>query len=168
MSHAAREHKEHAPRSVAFAIVTVSDSRDLARDESGGLLAELAQKAGHRVARRTLVRDEPAQIQAALREALAEEVDAILFTGGTGVARRDVTVETLLPRFAKHIAGFGELFRSLSFASIGSAAMASRAEAGVIDRRLVFLLPGSPDACRLAMERLILPEVGHLAGLLRR
>jgi molybdopterin adenylyltransferase len=154
--------------SVGFAIVTVSDSRDLFQDASGALLAELVQKAGHRVARRALVRDEAPQIQAALRDASHEGVDVIVFTGGTGVARRDVTVETLAPRFAKTIPGFGELFRWTSFQEMGSAAMASRAEAGVIGGRLVFLLPGSPDACRLAMERLILPEVGHLVGLLRR
>ncbi|HET6404756.1 MAG TPA: molybdenum cofactor biosynthesis protein B [Candidatus Thermoplasmatota archaeon] len=168
MSHAEREHKAHAPPSVRFAIVTVSDSRDLYHDESGGLLADLAQQAGHTVARRTLVRDEPDEIRAALREALTSGADVLVFTGGTGIARRDVTVETVAPRFGKRLDGFGELFRMLSHQSLGSAAMASRADAGVIAERLVFLLPGSPDACRLAMERLILPEVGHLVGLLRR
>ena len=168
MSHAEREHKERAPTSVGFAIVTVSDSRDLFHDASGSILAELAQKEGHRVARRALVRDEPAEIRDALRDASHAGVDAIVFTGGTGIARRDVTVETLAPRFSKTLSGFGELFRWISYQEMGSAAMASRAEAGVVGGRLVFLLPGSPDACRLAMERLILPEVGHLVGLLKR
>jgi len=168
MTHAEHEHKESAPASVGFAVVTVSDSRDLFHDASGALLAELAQKAGHRVARRAIVRDEPEEIRAALRDASHAGVDAIVFTGGTGIARRDVTVETLAPRFTKAIPGFGELFRWISFEEMGSAAMASRAEAGVVGGRLVFLLPGSPDACRLAMNRLILPEVGHLVGLLRR
>ena len=167
-SHAEREHKRDAPTRVGFGIVTVSDSRDLARDESGALLAKLAEGAGHRVAHRALVRDEPQEIREALHAALVAGVDAVVFTGGTGVARRDVTIETISPRFAKRIPGFGELFRMLTWHELGSVAMATRAEAGVIDRRLVFLLPGSPDACRLAMERLILPEVGHLAGLLRR
>ncbi|HUR70099.1 MAG TPA: molybdenum cofactor biosynthesis protein B [Candidatus Thermoplasmatota archaeon] len=168
MSHAEHEHKGHAPREVGFAIVTVSDTRDLFHDESGGLIADLAQKDGHHVRRRARVHDEPDEIRAALRDAMLEDVDVVVFTGGTGVARRDVTVETLAPRFAKTLPGFGELFRWLSFQSLGSAAMASRAEAGVVGGRLVFLLPGSPDACRLAMERLILPEVGHLVGLMRR
>ena len=168
MTHAEREHKAHAPGSVGFAVVTVSDTRDLFHDASGGLLADLAQKAGHRVARRVVVRDEPDDIRGALRGALVEGVDVVLFTGGTGIARRDVTVETLAPRFVKRLAGFGELFRLASYQEMGSAAMASRAEAGVVAGRLVFLLPGSPDACRLAMEKLILPEVGHLVGLLRR
>ena len=168
MSHAEREHKAHAPRMVSFAIVTVSDSRDLFHDESGGLLVDLAQKAGHRVARRTLVRDEPDEIRGALRDALTDDADIVVFTGGTGIARRDVTVETIAPRFAKHIPGFGELFRSVSYQTLGSAAMATRAEAGLIAGKLVFLLPGSPDACRVAMEKLILPEAGHLVGLLRR
>lgn len=167
-SHAEREHKRDAPTSVAFAVVTVSDSRDAARDESGALLAKLAEGAGHRVADRALVRDEPHEIREALRGALQSGADAVVFTGGTGIARRDVTIETLAPRFAKRIPGFGELFRALTWQELGSVAMASRAAAGVVDRRLVFLLPGSPDACRLAMERLILPEVGHLVGLLRR
>lgn len=168
MSRAEREHKAHAPESVSLAIVTVSDTRDLFHDASGGLIADLAQKAGHRVARRTLVRDEPHEIRAALREALTEGVDAVVFTGGTGIARRDVTIEALAPRFVKRLDGFGELFRALSHQAIGSAAMASRADAGVVDGRLVFLLPGSPDACELAMEKLILPELPHLVGLLRR
>lgn len=168
MTHAEREHKVHAPASVGFAIVTVSDSRDLFHDESGGLLADLAQKAGHRVVRRTLVRDEPDLLQQALRESLVEGVNALVFTGGTGIARRDVTIDTLAPRFVKTLPGFGEILRALSFAQMGSAAIASRAQAGVIAGRLVFLLPGSPDACRLAMERLILPEVGHLVALLER
>lgn len=168
MSHAEHEHKMHAPKSVGFAIVTVSDTRDLLHDESGGLLADLAQQAGHKVMRRARVRDEPEEIRAALREASHEGVDIIIFTGGTGVARRDVTVETLAPRFLKTLPGFGELFRWLSFQNMGSAAFASRADAGVVGGRLVFLLPGSPDACRLAMERLILPEAGHLVGILRR
>jgi molybdenum cofactor biosynthesis protein B len=169
MSHAEREHKHHAPASVTFALVTVSDSRDAARDESGALLAKLAEGAGHKVAHRGLVRDEPHEIREALRAALTTAgVDAVVFTGGTGIARRDVTIEAIAPRFTKRLPGFGELFRTLSWQEMGSAAMASRAEGGVIDHRLVFLLPGSPDACRLAMERLILPEVGHLTGLLRR
>lgn len=165
MSHV--EHREGAPRRLRFAIVTVSDSRSASTDASGDLLATLAA-AQHEVAHRALTRDEPAGILRAFDEALASGADVLVFTGGTGIAPRDVTPETLLPRLERTLPGFGELFRMLSFQEIGSAAMASRAEAGVAQGRLVFLLPGSPKACRLAMERLVLPEAGHLVGLLRR
>lgn len=163
-----KEHKAHAPRHVSVAVVTVSDSRTLTTDEGGALVVALAEKAGHRVAHRALVRDEVADVRHALRDALRAGAEAIVFTGGTGIAPRDITVEAVAPRFVKHVPGFGEIFRTLSFQSMGSAAMASRAEAGVIGGAIVFLLPGSPDACRLAMERLILPELPHLVGLLRR
>lgn len=168
MSHAEKEHKAHAPKTLAVAVVTVSDTRTLETDAGGALVVALAERAGHRIVHRAIVRDEAAQVQAALRDALQAGVDAVVFTGGTGIARRDITVEAVAPRFAKPLAGFGELFRQLSFQELGPAAMASRAEAGVIAGALVFLLPGSPDACRLAMERLILPELPHLVGQLRR
>lgn len=167
MSDAPAQHKRHAPRHVGFAIVTVSDTRTATDDASGDLLAQLAQEAGHAVAQRARAHDEPAEILAALDEALAAPgVDAVLLTGGTGIAPRDVTPETVTPRFDKRLPGFGELFRMLSWQDVGSAAMMSRADAGIIRGRIVFLLPGSPKACRLAMERLILPEAGHLVGLL--
>lgn len=165
MSH--HEHKASAPRSVAFAIITVSDSRNAATDASGDLLAELVKGAGHAVAHRALVRDESAEIVRALDDALPR-ADVLVFTGGTGVAPRDVTPDALVPRLDRTLPGFGELFRMLSWQEIGSAAMTSRAEAGVAGARLVFLLPGSPKACRLAMEKLILPEAAHLVGLMRR
>lgn len=168
MSHAEREHKAHAPRSVGFAIVTVSDSRALDTDDSGRILAELAAQSGHKLVARSLVKDEADAIRGALREAVTSAADVVVFTGGTGVARRDVTIEAIAPRFVKRLPGFGEIFRALSYQTLGSAAMATRADAGIVGGKLVFLLPGSPDACRLAMERLILPEVGHLVGLLRR
>lgn len=163
------EHRAYAPRALGFAIVSVSDSRTLDTDEGGALLAELLVAAGHALASRRLVRDDVDEQRAALRQALAEpRVDVILFTGGTGLAPRDVTPEAIAPHFEKRLPGFGETFRLLSHQEIGSAAMASRAEAGVVDGRLVFLLPGSPKACRLAMEKLILPEAAHLVGQLRR
>lgn len=165
MSHV--EHKARAPLRVAFAIVTVSDSRTIATDASGNALAQLVASQGHALARRALVPDEPAEILRAFDDALTA-ADVIVFTGGTGVAPRDVTPETIAPRLERDLPGFGELFRILSFQEIGSAAMASRAQAGVAQGRLVFLLPGSPKACRLAMERLILPEAAHLVSLLRR
>lgn len=146
----------------------MSDSRSLSHDVSGEVISDLLQRAGHLLVRRDLVRDEPDAILAALDNALGTDgVDVLVLTGGTGVAARDVTPDAVAARFERPIPGFGELFRALSFQEVGSAAMLTRAEAGVVDRRPVFLLPGSPKACRLAMERLILPEAGHLVGLLR-
>lgn len=162
------EHRAHAPRTLGFAVLAMSDSRDLSRDVSGEVIADLVQRAGHRLLTRALVRDEPDAILQAVDAALGTHgVDLLVLTGGTGVSPRDVTPETLLPRFEKRLPGFGELFRHLSFQEIGSAAMLSRADAGILRGRPVFLLPGSPKACRLAMERLILPEAAHLVGVLR-
>ncbi len=162
------EHKAAGPRSVGFAILAMSDSRSLARDVSGEIIADMVQRAGHRQVARHLVKDDADAILAAVDDALwISEVDVLVLTGGTGLAPRDVTPEALAPRFERTIPGFAELFRMLSYQEVGSAAMLSRAEAGVIKGRPVFLLPGSPKACRLAMEKLILPEVGHLVGLLR-
>ena len=146
-------------------VITVSDSRTLADDSGGALLCELLQGAGHRVSRREIVRDECAAIQAALTAALgSDDCAAVLLTGGTGVAPRDVTPEAVEPLLERRLPGFGELFRTLSFGEIGAAAMVSRALAGVARGKLVFVLPGSRAAIRLAMEKLILPELGHLAG----
>lgn len=166
---APREHKAHAPTRVAFGLLTVSDSRDLARDASGDEIARILKDAGHAVARRELVRDEAAQIRGAVEAMLAAgEVEAVVTTGGTGVAPRDVTIEAIEPLFAKRLPGFGEVFRALSYQEVGSAAIMSRAEAGVARGKPVFVLPGSPKACRLAVERLVVPEVGHVVSLLRR
>jgi molybdenum cofactor biosynthesis protein B len=165
-SPSAAQHRAQAPRSVACAVVTVSDTRTLADDRSGGTIVELLEAAGHAVAARTIVRDEPAELDAAIRElAIRPGVEAILITGGTGAAPRDQTPETLTRLFTKELPGFGELFRMLSFQEIGAAAMLSRACGGLIDRTVVLLMPGSTPAVRLAMDRLILPELGHLVEL---
>jgi len=160
------EHQAQAALSVGCGVVTVSDTRTAADDRSGDLIAELLGTAGHRVADRSIVPDEPQAVAAAVRH-LAERADvaAILLTGGTGVAPRDQTPEAIAELFTKELPGFGELFRALSFQEIGSAAMLSRACAGMVDRTIVFLMPGSTAAVRLAMERLIVPELGHLAKL---
>jgi len=151
------------------AIVTVSDSRDAASDRGGPLLAELVERGEHRVVDRRLVRDDEFALRATVRELLGDpDVDAVLVTGGTGIASRDVTIEAIRPLFDKELPGFGELFRSLSWESIGAAAMLSRATAGVADGRAIFLLPGSPAALELAMEQLILPELRHLLHQARR
>jgi molybdenum cofactor biosynthesis protein B len=167
-SHAAAEHKAHAPTQVAAFVVTCSDSRDAANDETGAAIRQSLEHAGHRVVGHLVIKDDAAAIQAAVKAAQAHGARALLFNGGTGIGRRDVTVEALRALFEKELPGFGELFRSLSFAEIGSPAMMSRAVAGSLGGMIVFALPGSPQAVRLAMERLILPELGHAVRELSR
>lgn len=163
------EHRSKAPKIVTVAIVTVSDTRTEADDHSGNAIAELLRAAGHRVGRRSLVKDEVQDIQRVLREAIEDsEVDAVIVNGGTGIARRDVSLEAVSAFQEKAIPGFGELFRALSFEEIGSAAMMSRAAAFVTEGKLVFCLPGSEKAVRLAMSRLIVPELGHAVWEARR
>ncbi|WP_177233559.1 MogA/MoaB family molybdenum cofactor biosynthesis protein [Stigmatella erecta] len=149
-------------------VVTCSDSRDAARDESGQALRGGLEAAGHTVCGYKVVKDEPEAIRAALAEAAGAGARAVLFNGGTGIGRRDSTVETLRALFEKELPGFGELFRALSFQQIGSAAMMSRATAGTYQGMIVFVMPGSPQAVRLALEALILPELGHAARELTR
>jgi molybdenum cofactor biosynthesis protein B len=158
-------HRRDAPARVPTAVLTVSDTRTLETDSGGALVAELLAGAGHPVASRAIVRDEPEEIRRGLETALAApDVRAVVLTGGTGVAPRDVTPETVEPLLERVIPGFGELFRVLSYEEIGSAALLSRALAGLRGGRVVFVLPGSRGAIRLALEKLILPELGHLAG----
>jgi molybdenum cofactor biosynthesis protein B len=146
-------------------VITVSDTRSLADDTGGALVCELLEGAGHRVASREIVKDDVGEIRAALARALASaQCSAAILTGGTGVAPRDVTPEALEPLLERPLPGFGELFRQLSFAEIGAAAMVSRALGGLARGKPVFALPGSRAAVRLGLERLILPELGHLAG----
>jgi molybdenum cofactor biosynthesis protein B len=169
-SRAVEEHRHHAPRRVRCAVITVSDTRTEATDEGGRTVREELERAGHEVARRAIVPDEPGAIRAALDAALASDagIDAVILTGGTGIAPRDVTYEVVSAVIEKRLDGFGELFRRLSFDEVGPAAMLSRAVAGVARGRVVAALPGSPAACKLAVERLLAPELGHMVGLLRR
>lgn len=162
------EHRHDAPSSVAAFVITCSDTRSAQTDEGGPLAVRLLEQAGHSIVGTELVKDDAAQIVGALEHALSHGARLVIFTGGTGLARRDVTIETLEPRFEKRIDGFGELFRVLSHAQVGSAAMLSRAAAGVVQGAAVFCLPGSPRAVKLAMEQLILPEAGHLVRELVR
>lgn len=162
----AGEHKSHAPVSVAAFVITSSDTRDAKSDKSGLLIRNALEHAGHTVAGSAVVRDEPEALRAALQEAQAAGARAVIITGGTGVARRDVVIETLRPMLEKELPGFGELFRMLSFQEIGSSAMMTRAMAGTMNGMIVFALPGSTNAVRLAMDRLILPEVGHAVRLM--
>ena len=147
---------------VPIAVVTVSDSRTPETDTNGKYLRERIAAAGHRLAGYRLVRDEPALVEAALEE-LAGDARILLFNGGTGISHRDTTYDALSRRLEKTLPGFGELFRMLSWEQVGSAAMLSRATAGVYRGAVVFSTPGSPAAVRLAWERLIEPELEHLA-----
>jgi molybdenum cofactor biosynthesis protein B len=149
-------------------VFTTSDSRTLQSDAGGGYLADALVSQGHRVVARRIVADEVAAIRALVLDAVESgTIDVLLITGGTGVAPRDVTPDAVVPLFTKRLQGFGEVFRQLSFAAIGPEAILSRADAGVITRTLVFIVPGSPDACQLAMDRLIGPILRHAIGLLR-
>jgi molybdenum cofactor biosynthesis protein B len=157
------EHKRAAPREITVALITVSDTRDREEDKSGTVLRDLLLGAGHTVFDRFLVRDERDEIESRLAELLkVEEIDMIILTGGSGIAKRDVTIESVLPFVEKTIDGFGELFRYLSFVEIGSPAMLSRAMAGVAREKIIVCLPGSVKAVELAMNKLLLPEAGHL------
>jgi len=164
----AREHRSDAPTQVSCFVLTCSDSRAHADDVSGRALREALEAAGHSVVGQTVVRDEPDQIRAAVERGIEGGARAVLITGGTGITRRDQTVEAIRPLLEKEIPGFGELFRMLSFQEIGSAAWLSRALAGTSRGVLIFVLPGSPNAVRLALDRLILPELGHAVRELSR
>ena len=158
-----REHRATAPATVACYVLTVSDTKTLETDTSGAVIRELLGAAGHRVAGSAIVRDEPLEVTRLVRLACADpQVQAVILTGGTGITSRDSTFEAVEALLDKRLPGFGELFRMLSFAEVGAAAMLSRAQMGIHARRIVVSLPGSPNACRLALEKLIIPELGHL------
>jgi molybdopterin adenylyltransferase len=167
-SAAVREHRAQAPVQVACYVVTCSDSRARADDKSGRVLREGLEGAGHTVVGQVIVEDDTDAIRGALKAAQLAGARAVLFTGGTGLTRRDQTVDTLRPLLDRELPGFGELFRMLSYREVGSAAWLSRALAGTHGELLVFLLPGSPNAARLALENLILPELGHAVRELSR
>lgn len=165
-----QEHKQAAIKSVRCKIITVSDTRNKETDKSGKLMAELLTQAGHVVTDYVIVKDEKDPIRAeVIKGSENPEVDVILTNGGTGIALRDVTIETVRELFTKEISGFGELFRLLSYQEdIGSAAILSRAIAGVVGSKAVFSTPGSTGAVRLAMNKLILPELGHVVKELQK
>ncbi|MDG2308169.1 MAG: MogA/MoaB family molybdenum cofactor biosynthesis protein [Candidatus Binatia bacterium] len=162
-----QQHKAAGKRTVRCLVVTVSDTRTMDDDKSGATAKKCLLAAGHDVVRREIVKDERQAIVAVLREAIADDVtDAVLLTGGTGVAPRDVTFEAVQEALEKPLDGFGEIFRTLSYEEIGSAAMLSRAIGGVTGRTAVFALPGSTKAVRLGIDKLIGPELGHILGLI--
>jgi len=168
-------HKEHAPRSASVFIVTCSTSKAeqrrkglLVDDPSGDQIEKLMREAGHTVAGRVLIPDSAVLLRRTVKQALRSSADAIVITGGTGVTPSDVTIEAVLPLFEKQMPGFGELFRKMSYESIGPAAMMSRATAGVVKGKAVFCLPGSPDGVTTAVSRLIIPELGHVLSMARQ
>ena len=157
------QHRECARSQLCFAVVTVSDTRTLGTDKSGQILVDAMCAAGHQLSSRQIVPDEPEQIASAIRSLHGHaDLDVVLLTGGTGLSPRDRTPEAVLPLLDAEIPGFGELFRMLSFQEIGAASMLSRAMAGRIGRLLVFCLPGSTNAVRLAVDQLLVPELPHL------
>src|SRR5919112_2835214 len=161
------EHRKTAVTGVRCAVLTISDTRKMDTDVSGRTIVELLEGAGHIVAKRQILRDEPKDVHEAVLGQVGG-VDAIITTGGTGITSRDSTYEAIAALLEKRIDGFGELFRFLSYQEIGSAAMLSRACAGVARGTAIFMLPGSEHAVRLAMTKLILPELGHVVRELRR
>jgi len=166
------EHHRHRAREIgplAFGVLAISDSKELAEDASGTRIVELLAAAGHSVRRREIVKDDTGSIRGAVARLLADgTVQVVVTTGGTGVTSRDVTPEALSPLAEKRLEGFGELFRAISRQAVGSAAMLSRAFAFVALGKPVFCLPGSPDAVTLAMTELVIPEAGHIVAELRR
>jgi len=163
------DHKAQAPHSVGCFVLTVSDTRTAETDTSGRAIRELLEAAGHDVIASALVPDDPAQVTTIVTRQLTNPTTRVIITtGGTGITSRDGTFEAVDRLFDKRLTGFGELFRMLSFDEIGSAAMMSRAAAGTVGTRAIFVLPGSESAVRLAMTRLIVPELGHIAQQLRK
>jgi molybdopterin adenylyltransferase len=167
LANSVAEHREKSNISADVAVVTLSTSRSLDTDKSGDIIQEMLEENGHRVHVRKVIPDSRNVLRATLRELAKEKkVNAIITTGGTGLAPMDVTVEAVQGMLDKELPGFNSLFVLLSYAQVKSASMLSRALAGTIKGKIIFCLPGSPRACKLAMESLILPELGHILMLL--
>ncbi|MFQ5657623.1 MAG: molybdenum cofactor biosynthesis protein B [Candidatus Methylomirabilales bacterium] len=164
------EHKRAAEKigQISFAVITVSDSRSEAEDESGKYIQNRMREAGHRLVAYRVLKNDLGAIQHEVMQLVEAKVECVVTTGGTGLGRRDVTIEGVLPLLDKSLGGFGEIFRYLSFQEVESAALMSRAMAGTSRGTLIFCLPGSIKAVKLALERLILPELKHLIRELHR
>jgi molybdenum cofactor biosynthesis protein B len=163
MSNSTEQHRQQASASVGVGIITVSDTRTMENDLGGQLIQDLSTDAGHRVVDRRIVPDESDAIRIALLQMLGQiPIDAVLLTGGTGLAERDRTPEAVEKLYDGWIPGYGELFRMLSWHEIGPASMLSRASGGRIGKKVVLTMPGSPAGVRLALEKLIIPELAHL------
>jgi molybdenum cofactor biosynthesis protein B len=164
-----KEHKEKAKSSIKCFIITVSDTRTPQTDESGKVITELLKKNGHEITGYVILKDEPAVVREFVKnESLEEDVEVIIANGGTGISSRDSTFEAIDAALEKKLQGFGELFRYLSYKEIGSAAIMSRACAGVLNKKIIISIPGSENAVRLAMEKLILPEITHMVWEVKR
>jgi molybdopterin adenylyltransferase len=148
-------------------VLTISDTRTKENDESGQVCKLLTERAGHEIVGYTILPDDPTRVERHLRT-VADQCDVVLVNGGTGIARRDTTYEAVVKLLDKRLDGFGELFRVLSFQEVGSRALASRAVAGVFGKTVIFSMPGSTKAVKLAMDKLIGPEIGHLVGELKK
>lgn len=169
MSESVQQHRESAPETVRIAVLTVSDTRTPETDTGGDVVEELMRGAGHEVVAREIVRDEAASIRTRLVDLLDRtDVDAVVTTGGTGISARDTTYEVVDRMIEKKLDGFGELFRMLSYGEIGAAAVLSRAVAGTVGAKLVASLPGSRNAVRLGVEKLLAPEIAHVVFELRK
>ena len=169
MSESVDTHKESAPETVRVAVLTISDTRTRETDTGGDTAEQILSEAGQEIVARQIVRDEIAGIRANLIDLLANpEVDAVVTTGGTGISGRDTTYEVVDRMIEKKLDGFGEIFRMLSYEEIGAAAILSRAVAGTVGTKLVACLPGSRNAVRLAVEKLLVPEISHVVFELRK
>ncbi|WP_435018873.1 MogA/MoaB family molybdenum cofactor biosynthesis protein [Tundrisphaera sp. TA3] len=168
MSTTVEQHRSEGPHALRIAVVTVSDTRTTATDTSGDLAASLAEAAGHAIVGRAIVPDEPEAMRTLLRGYDPSEVHAVLMTGGTGISARDQTYETVSALLTKHLPGYGELFRMLSYEEIGTACLLSRATGGLMGEVVVLTMPGSTAAVRTAMTRVILPELAHIVREARK
>ncbi|MBN1357790.1 molybdenum cofactor biosynthesis protein MoaB [Candidatus Bathyarchaeota archaeon] len=175
MSESTKKHKATAPKQLSFAVFVCSTSRyqeaqkrEKTADVSGDTIESSLKNAGHKVLSRKIIADDKSMIREAVHSVLTSaELDAAVFCGGTGIAQKDITIETVSPFFEKTLPGFGEIFRRLSYDKIGSAAIMSRAVAGVAKGKVLFCIPGSPDAVRVSVETLILPETSHIVRHIR-
>jgi molybdenum cofactor biosynthesis protein B len=169
MTTSVEQHHATSPEQLCCAVITVSDTRTLETDTGGAAVIDHLQRGGHRVVQREIIPDEPAVMRPLLESLVQrDDIDAVLLTGGTGLSSRDQTFETVTSLLTKALPGYGELFRMLSYAEIGPAAMLSRATGGLIGKTVVLTMPGSPNGVRLAMEKLIVPELSHLVREARR
>ena len=169
MSESVHKHRESAPEQVRVAVLTISDTRTPDTDTGGDTVEELMRDAGHEIVERDIVRDEASSIRTRLVNLLARpDVDAVVTTGGTGISARDTTYEVVDRMLEKKLDGFGEIFRMLSYEEVGAAAVLSRALAGAVGDKLVACLPGSRNAVRLAVEKLLVPEIAHVVFELRK
>ena len=169
MSESVEKHREASPEQVRVAVLTISDTRTPETDTGGDIIVEFMQGAGHEIAHREIVKDDAPHIKEVLEGLVAHvDVDVVITTGGTGISARDTTYEVVSRMIDKKLDGFGEIFRMLSYEEVGAAAILSRAVAGAAGSKFVACLPGSTNAVRLAMEKLLLPEIAHVVFELRK